>query len=625
MAEIVYGVAGKVQEQLGSRTFQEISSAWGVQSDLKRLERTVSSIKAVLCQAEEKQESDGMLRTWLGELKDALNDVENVLDEFQYRVLQKEVMKRYWSTSKKVRYFFSGSNPLVFRFEIAHKIKGIRERVDDIAADKDKFNLAQGLEDRKIIIHRREMTHSFVHPSNVIGRDDDKEKIIRILMKPDDRRNVNVIPIVGIGGLGKTTLAKLAYNDERVGSHFELRMWVCVSKDFDITRLIIEMLKSAKVAFDEKMGLDTLQERLRELLKDKKFLLVLDDVWNEDRNKWIELENLLLGGCNGSKIIVTTRNSKVATIMGTVPTYKLDVLSPELCLSLFVKLAFKEGEEKQYPNLLRIGKEIIEKCKGVPLAVKTLASLLYSKVDEREWKFVRDNEIWNLEQKEGDILPALKLSYTQLPFHLKQCFAFCSLFPKDYDFNNLQLIQFWMAHGILQSSANESQELEDVGDLYIKELLSRSFFQDVDQGEFLPVYTFKMHDIVHDLAISIAKGECSVVTKTSTLAAKFCHLSILESGQEVTTQLKRLSKVQTIIFKIEQPLSILKACISRFKYLRVLDLSKSSFEVLPNSIGSLETFEISRPNRKLQNQATSRFHLQVTQFANFSAWWLQQS
>nr|XP_023891714.1 putative disease resistance protein RGA1 [Quercus suber] len=145
-----------------------------------------------------------------------------------------------------------------------------------------------------------------------------------------------------------------------------------------------------------------------------------------------------------------------------------------------------------------------------------------------------------------------------------------------------------MAHGILQSPANESQELEDVGDLYIKELLSRSFFQDVDQGEFMPVYTFKMHDIVHDLAISIAKGECSVVTKTSTLAAKFCHLSILESGQEVTTQLKRLSKVQTIIFKIEQPLSILKACVSRFKYLRVLDLSKSSFEVLPNSIGSLK-------------------------------------
>ncbi len=165
------------------------------------------------------------------------------------------------------------------------------------------------------------------------------------------------------------------------------------------------------------------------------------------------MEALLLGagGCNGSKIIVTTRNDLVANIMGTTPTYKLDGLSQEECLSLFMKFAFKEGEEKQHPNLLEIGKEIVRKCIGVPLAVRTLASLLYSKVDEKEWKHVRDNEIWNLEQKEGGILPTLQLSYNQLPFQLKQCFAYCSLFPKDYDFINLHLIQHWMAHGILQS------------------------------------------------------------------------------------------------------------------------------------------------------------------------------
>ena len=145
-----------------------------------------------------------------------------------------------------------------------------------------------------------------------------------------------------------------------------------------------------------------------------------------------------------------------------------------------------------------------------------------------------------------------------------------------------------MAHGILQSPTNESKELENVGDLYIKEVLSRSFFQDFSNEELLVFYTFQMHDLVHDLALSITKGECSIVTKKSTLAAKVCHLSILESGQEVTTQLERLRKVQTIIFKTEQPMSILKACISRFKYLRVLDLSKSSFEVLPNSIESLK-------------------------------------
>nr|XP_023891717.1 putative disease resistance protein RGA3 [Quercus suber] len=144
-----------------------------------------------------------------------------------------------------------------------------------------------------------------------------------------------------------------------------------------------------------------------------------------------------------------------------------------------------------------------------------------------------------------------------------------------------------MAHGILQSPANESQELEDVGDLYIQELLSRSFFQDFQQNNILD-YTFKMHDLVHDLALSIAKGECSVVTKKSTLAAKVCHLSLLENGQEVTTQLEKLSKVQTIIFITEQPASLIEACIPRFKYLRVLDLINSSFEVLPSSIGSLK-------------------------------------
>jgi predicted nucleotidyltransferase len=590
MAKIGYGIAVKVLEQLGSLTYQELSSAWGVRSDLEKLKDTVSTIKAVLLDAEEKQASDHRLNHWLGKLRDVLHDAENVLDEFNYRVLQKEVMKKYGRTSKKVRDFFSSSNPLASRFKLAHKIKDVRKRVDDIAADKDKFNLAQRVEDRKTTMHKRDMTHSFVNPSDVISRDDDKRKIIHLLMQQDSGRNVSVIPIIGIGGLGKTTIAKLVYRDEGVVSYFELRMWVCISEDFDVTRLIKEILKSAIGSIDENLGVDQLQIRLREFLKEKKFLLVLDDVWNEDRNKWIELEALLLGagGCNGSKIIVTTRNDSVANIMGTTPTYKLDGLSQEECLSLFVKFAFKEGEEKQHPNLLEIGKEIVRKCIGVPLAVRTLASLLYSKVDEKEWKHVRDNEIWNLEQKEGGILPALQLSYNQLSFQLKQCFAYCSLFPKDYDFINLHLIQHWMAHGILQSPVNENQELEDVGEFYIKKLLSRSFFQDFNEIETSMMYTFKVHDLVHDLALSIAKGECSVVTKQSSVAPNVCHLTFSDNGQEVTTQLEKLSKVRTVIFQTEQPVSLVEARISRFKYLCVVDFTKSSFKEFPSSIGTLK-------------------------------------
>ena len=213
-----------------------------------------------------------------------------------------------------------------------------------------------------------------------------------------------------------------------------------------------------------------------------------------------------------------------------------------------------------------------------------ILTLLYSKVDEHKWESMRDNEIWNLEQKESDILPALSLSYNQLPFHLKQYFAYCSLFPKDYEFKSVELIEFWMAHGILQ--LHENQELEDVGNLYIKELWSRSFFQDVDMRNFL-YYTFKMHDLVHDLALSIAQGECSIVTKKSTIGGKVHHFSFAHRDQEITTHLVKLSGVWTIIFQRETLMSLLETCISRFKYLRVLDLSCSSMEVLSSSIGIL--------------------------------------
>ena len=599
MEDIAKDIAGKVLDQLGSLVYKELSSAWGVRSDLTKLECTVSAIEAVLLDAEANQVSGRGRSLWLGQLKDVLNEAENVLDEFQYRVRQKEVMKRCRSTCKKVRYYFSGSNPLVFRFEMAHKIKGVRKRLDDIAALKSQFNLAEQL-DRKTTIHRREVTHSFV-PSHVVGRDGDKQKITDFLKQQDANVPVSVIPIVGIGGLGKTALARLVYNDEWVVSNFQLRMWVCVYEDFNLERLIKKILKSAAETsksavgtlkstlgtIDENLSAEQLESDLRETLKDKKFLLVLDDVWEEKHIKWFKLKDLLSERNNGSKIIVTTRNISVADAMGTVATHKLNGLSHEYCTSLFKKLAFKDGEGKNYPKLLEIGNEIVEKCKGSPLAVMTLASLLYLKVDEDEWKRVRDNEIWRLKQNDDDILPVLQLSYNHLPLHLKKCFVYCSLFPKDYEFDGSFLVQFWMAHGLLQSPNNENQELEDIGELYIKELMSRSLFQDVYLDATIS-YTFKMHDLVHDLALLIAKRECSVVTKESTLTTEVCHLSILESGQEVKTQLERLNKVQTTIFKIEQPMSILKAFISKFKYLRVLDLSNSSLEMLPNFIGTLK-------------------------------------
>ena len=206
------------------------------------------------------------------------------------------------------------------------------------------------------------------------------------------------------------------------------------------------------------------------------------------------------GNINNSKIIVTTRSHDVASIMGNVPQHNLDELPKKECLDLFFKCAFLKGEEEKYLGLKNIGEEIVKRCTFVPLVVVTLGCLLRSQYDEREWKKIRDSELWKLDQsQEGSILSALKLSYNKLPPQLKQCFSLCSIFPKDYKYNHWELISFWMAHGLLQLN-NDKEEPEYIGELYIKKLVAISFLQPLVHGfnEFWNVgglVKFKMHDL----------------------------------------------------------------------------------------------------------------------------------
>ncbi|XP_034673151.1 putative disease resistance protein RGA3 isoform X1 [Vitis riparia] len=517
---------------------------------------------------------------------------------------------------------------------MGHRVKKIRGRLDKIAADKSKFNLIEAVANTPVVLSKRETTHSFVRASDVIGRDDDKENIVGILMQPSDTENVSVIPIVGIGGLGKTTLAGLVYNDERVVGQFSTKIWVCVSDEFDIEKLIKKILKEIRKG-DESYSdssMEQLQNHLRNALDGEKFLLVLDDVWNTDREKWLKLKDLLVDGANGSKILVTTRKKSVASIMGTFPMQELKDLSHEDCLSLFVKCAFKDGEDKQYPTLLKIGDQIVEKCAGVPLAVRSLGSLLYPKRGERDWVSIRDSEIWELEQNEDGIMAALRLSYYDLPYHLKQCFALCSLFPKDCKINNVFLISTWMAEGLIHSSG-QNAKMEDIGERYINELSSRSFFQDVEQLIPGVEYTFKMHDLVHDLAMSFARPECLTLNFHSkdipkrVQHAAFADTEWPKEESEALRFLEKLNNVHTIYFQMENVAprseSFVKACILIFKCIRILDLQDSKFEALPNSIGSLKHLRFldlsgNKRIKKLPNSICKLYHLQTLAFAKCS-------
>ncbi|KAK7285598.1 hypothetical protein RJT34_20374 [Clitoria ternatea] len=502
MAELfLFSIAESLIAKLASRACEEASQVLGLYHHLQDFTQTLSIVKAVLLDAEQKQAQKYELKEWLRQIKRVFSDAENVLDEFECKASQKHVLEAHGSIATKVAHFFSTSNPLVFRYKMSQQIKKIKNQLDKVATDRHKFGLETVDSDRRVV-HKRDMTHSYVVDSDVVGREHHKEKIIQLLMRQNENPNndghtsLSVIPIVGIGGLGKTTLAKFVFNDKRMDKCFSLKSWVCVAMDFDIKQVIIKMINSINDSAHQQnlnmLDLEQLQRQLRNKLTNQKFLLVLDDIWNEDRVKWIEVRDLMQGSDAGSKILVTTRSQRIASMMGTVPSHNLEGLSPEDSLSLFVKWAFKEGEEKKYPFLVNIGREIVSKCKGVPLAVRTLGSLLFLKISREEWEFVRDNEIWNSLKAGTAIWPALKLSFEQMPSDLRQCFALFNLYPLGYTFDSFDVTSLWGALGLLPSS-NRNQASKHGPNQYLCELVSRSFLQDfVDYGIG---FSFRIHEL----------------------------------------------------------------------------------------------------------------------------------
>lgn len=441
-------------------------------------------------------------------------------------------------------------------------------------------------------------------------------------MSSNDNKDLSVIPVVGLGGLGKTTLTKLVYNDHSVVENFELRTWVCVSEEFDLKKLVEKILKSATGWDYSHLDMDQLQNCLRyNISTNKKFLLVLDDVWNDDPKKWAELKDLLIDGAEGSIVFVTTRNMRVASFMGTVTPYKLSVLPNDECLSLFIKCAFKEGKEKEHPELLHIGRAIVRKCGGIPLAVRTLGSLLYMKTEEREWLYIRDNEIWRIEQEGNDILPILRLSYDQMPYDLKRCFAYCSILPKDYEITKKELVTLWKAQGLVSSPDGN---LEDIGNRYFNELISRSFLQDVVRHFDFDIWKCKMHDLVHDLAQSVAGTECLILSPgTNTIISEQVrHVSFYDSHlstKDFPRSLLKADKLRSFWLSYKVGVvnkSFLKTLVEKFRCLRSLALSGSEFKELPSSIGDLNNLryinlDYNRKLKALPNSFCKLLNLQM--------------
>jgi Leucine-rich repeat (LRR) protein/nicotinamide mononucleotide adenylyltransferase len=444
----------------------------------------------------------------------------------------------------------------------------------------------------------RDNTHSFVHAEAFIGRDDDKKVVIHRLLDSNVEENVSILPIVGIGGLGKTTLAQLVFNDEQIENHFQLKMWVCVSESFNVENIVEKILESATKEKPETVEWDRLVNYLLKEIDGKKYFLILDDVWNGDHENWCRLKEVLMGGARGSRILVTTRNEigarairqqSVAKIIGTVESYSLKGLAEDASWSLFKQKAFQKGQEPDNSIIIALGKEIVQKCSGVPLAITTIGSLLGSKNPETEWSAFKNNELSKISQNENDILPTLKLSYDHLLAHLKQCFTFCSLFPKDYKIDRSTLIKLWIAQGFVKLS-DQNRCLEDVGDEYFMDLLWRPFFEEAEKDEFGSIIQCKMHDLMHDLAISVAGSLITTLDDKSD--EKTRHVSFgCDINLSSVVQMCKPSRIRTFICLRDDylgPKIDCEAIFSSFKFLRVLGMHNSNLDSVPSSIGKLK-------------------------------------
>lgn len=589
-------------EKVLAATIGELKLPPDVTEELQSLSSILSIIQFHVEDAEERQLKDKAARSWLAKLKDVADEMDDLLDEYAAETLRSKLEgPSNHDHLKKVRSCFCcfWLNKCFFNHKIAQHIRKIEGKLDRLIKERQIIgpNMNSGTDRQEI--KERPKTSSLIDDSSVFGREKDKETIVKMLLAPNNNSghaNLSIIPIVGMGGLGKTTLTQLIYNDERVKEHFQLRVWLCVSENFDEMKLTKETIESVASGFSSATtNMNLLQEDLSKKLQGKRFLLVLDDVWNEDPEKWDRYRCALLSGGKGSRIIITTRNKNVGILMGGMTPYHLKQLSNDDCWQLFKKHAFVDGDSSSHPELEIIGKDIVKKLKGLPLAAKAVSSLLCTRDAEEDWKNILKSEIWELPSDKNNILPALRLSYSHLPATLKRCFAFCSVFPKDYVFEKTRLVQIWMALGFIQPQGR--RKMEEIGSGYFDELQSRSFFQHHKSG-------YVMHDAMHDLAQSVSINECLRLdeglrlhdpphSSSPATARNARHLSFSCDNRSWTQfeaflgfkrarTLLLLNGYKSITNSIPSDLFI------KLKYLHVLDLNRRDITELPDSIGNLK-------------------------------------
>ncbi|KAL6655826.1 hypothetical protein ACP70R_006652 [Stipagrostis hirtigluma subsp. patula] len=511
------------------------------------------------------------------EIKQVLYEVEDLMDDLEGRFGS--------CPGKKVTLFWSPSS-LLWHITMAHRIKVISGKLDRVAEASFMSSLfllaCPNAEQPEEVVKFHEATH--------VGRYHEKKEI---------------------KGLGKTSLARLVFIDKEEAWDFDLRIWISLGKDWDlkkIARCIISEAnksvekKSSQFGMDDKIegNLELMKINVREILNSNNCLIVLDNLWSLYHGQLDDLKKMLTPIEKCTKVIVTTHSEKTAELMRTVPPYRLGCLSEDDSSAIFSRKAFGNGDAVADSRYTKFGKDIVKRCKGIPLLAQSLGSLVHGQ-DIDTWLAARDEQLWKLEDRfapKAKLFTSFKEIYYSLPLELKPCFLYLSVFPKGSNIDKDALIRQWIALDLLRSP-HGIIPAHIVGEQYIRDLVSISFLQTLDKSLITEIkctnarVILQMHDLVHEFVRYIARDDLLVLDYRKALdegSRRFsCRYAVLAncSGQSLVHK-DLIMRSKVVCFRYCEATEQIADAFSILQHTRILDLSGCPFVELPTSISQLK-------------------------------------
>ncbi|XP_052167045.1 putative disease resistance protein RGA3 isoform X2 [Oryza glaberrima] len=627
MAMILDAFASSLGDILIETMKEEASLMLGVSDEIRKLYDTLNSLKKFLQDAEKKHITSSYAQDWVRKLKGAMYEASDITDLVQIKAEERRISMD--TSSGCFHSFLLCLQDPLFAHRIGSQIKSVNQKMDDLCKQAAQLNFITNLTDgngkHKVI----DKTAPGLVPRDAVGKklEQDTRMLVEVLTKEEkasggesnnvhvvansdtESNNVTVVAILGIGGIGKTTLAKKIYSDQAVEDSFNTKIWLSVTQDFnevDLLRTAIVAAGGDHCGAQEKSLLEPI---LVSALTAKKFLLVMDDIWNQKPWEKVLRVPTIKAGARGSRVLITTRNEGVAREMNAVHLHHVSKLGPQDAWAMLKEQLDLSGPETK--RLKESGMKIVEKCDGLPLAIKVVGGVLCKRnKTENDWEKVLGNQVWSKIGLPDELNKAIYLSYEDLVPNLKQCFVYYSLFPKDEIIGPDKVVAMWTAEGFLGNDGNSTQ----LGMDYYKELIMRNLLEPHD--DYYNQEYCLMHDVVRSFAQYVARDEALVVGDTENMTnltlSNFFRLSISANEIEWSNLQKRHS-LRTLLlfgnikFKPGNSLSNLPflrtihirdarcatliGSLCHLKHLRYLELGYTNISALPQNIGKMKFLE----------------------------------